>query len=130
MENAKRNTTIETGRAKEEAAFRYLEKSGMKILQKNFRCRQGEIDLVGIHEGCLVFVEVKYRRNIKSGLPEEAVGETKQNKICRTSDFYRIMHPELARWQVRYDVLAFCGEEIRWHKNAFPYRTFRQSNSW
>lgn len=130
MEKTKRNTTVETGRAKEEAALKYLQKSGMKILEKNFRSRQGEVDLIGIHQGCLVFVEVKYRRSAKSGLPEEAVGEAKQKKICRTSDYYRMRHPYLARWQVRYDVLAFCGEEIRWHKNAFPYRESHMGSSW
>ena len=51
------------GTEKEEKAIEFLEKSGMHILEKNFRCRQGEIDIIGIHKGYLTFVEVKYRKN-------------------------------------------------------------------
>lgn len=122
MEELQKKSTAETGRHYEETAYQYLEKAGMKMLQKNFRCRQGEIDLIGLHKGCLVFVEVKFRGSTKSGMPEEAVGEAKQKKICRASDYFRMKHPQLSRMQVRYDVLALCREEIRWHQNAFPYR--------
>jgi putative endonuclease len=110
------------GRAFEEKASAFLEEQGVRILERNFRCRQGEIDLVGIHEGCLVFVEVKYRRNERSGMPEEAVGAGKQMKICRVSDYFRIRNKNYQDMQVRYDVVAIGGEEIRWYKNAFFYR--------
>ncbi|MBQ8596698.1 MAG: YraN family protein [Lachnospiraceae bacterium] len=130
MEELQKRNTVATGRQYEEAAYKYLEKAGMKMLEKNFRSRQGEVDLIGIHQGCLVFVEVKYRRSNKSGMPEEAVGEAKQKKICQTSDYYRMKHPELAGMQIRYDVLALSGEEVRWHQNAFPYRTGRRGISW
>lgn len=112
---------VSVGRAFEEKASAFLEEQGVRILERNFRCRQGEIDLVGIHEGCLVFVEVKYRRNERSGMPEEAVGARKQMKICRVSDYFRIRHPQYGAMQVRYDVVAVCAEETRWHKNAFFY---------
>ena len=110
------------GRAYEEKASVFLEKNGFRILEKNFRCRQGEIDLIGIHEGCLVFVEVKYRKNRRSGMPEEAVGAAKQMKICRVSDYFRIKRRNYGGMQIRYDVIAITDEEIRWHKNAFPYQ--------
>ena len=51
----------EVGTVWERKAAEYLEAHGMKIRERNFRCRQGEIDLIGSHEGYLVFVEVKYR---------------------------------------------------------------------
>ena len=113
---------VSVGRAFEEKASAFLEEQGVRILERNFRCRQGEIDLVGIHEGCLVFVEVKYRRNERSGMPEEAVGAGKQMKICRVSDYFRIRNKNYQDMQVRYDVVAIGGEEIRWYKNAFFYR--------
>ena len=113
---------VNVGRAFEEKASAFLEEQGVRILERNFRCRQGEIDLVGIHEGCLVFVEVKYRRNERSGMPEEAVGAGKQMKICRVSDYFRIRNKNYQDMQVRYDVVAIGGEEIRWYKNAFFYR--------
>lgn len=130
METLKKKSTVETGRKYEDIAYQYLQKAGMKLLQKNFRCRQGEIDIIGLHKGCLVFVEVKYRSSIRSGLPEEAVGALKQEKICRASDYFRIKSPRFLGMQVRYDVLALCGEEVRWHQNAFPYRPGRQGISW
>ena len=113
---------VSVGRAFEEKASAFLEEQGVRILERNFRCRQGEIDLVGIHEGCLVFVEVKYRRNERSGMPEEAVGAGKQMKICRVSDYFSIRNKKYQDMQVRYDVVAIGGEEIRWYKNAFFYR--------
>ncbi len=118
------------GKTYEEQAAEYLGKYGFVCVEKNFRCRQGEIDLVGVHEGCLVFVEVKYRKNKRSGLPEEAVGESKQTKICLVSDYYRILHKETAQMQVRYDVVAVYGNEISWYKNAFFYRRKYERQSW
>ena len=112
----------EAGSRYETYAAAYLKEKGYQIVERNFRCRQGEIDLVGIHEGCLVFVEVKYRRNERSGMPEEAVGAGKQMKICRVSDYFRIRNKNYQDMQVRYDVVAIGGEEIRWYKNAFFYR--------
>lgn len=112
---------VSVGKAYEEKASAFLKKNGFQILERNFRCRQGEVDLIGIHENCLVFVEVKYRKNRKSGMPEEAVGAAKQMKICRISDYFRIKHLNYAGMQVRYDVVALTGETVRWYRNAFPY---------
>lgn len=121
----------ETGHRYEEKAAAYLEQKGFLLIQKNFRCRQGEIDLIGLHEGCLVFVEVKYRKNSAAGAPEEAVGRAKQMKICRTSDYYRVLHPRERAMQVRYDVVAICGESVTWHRNAFFYCRKREHGmSW
>lgn len=119
-----------TGKRYEEQAAKYMQKHGFVLLEQNFRCRQGEIDIIGIHEGCLVFVEVKYRNNSKAGLPEEAVGKAKQLKICMVSDYYRISHKEEANRQVRYDVVAICDEKITWHQNAFPYSGKNGRLSW
>lgn len=118
------------GKEHEEQAARYLEKYGFVCLEQNFRCRQGEIDLIGMHEGCLVFVEVKYRKNKKAGMPEEAVGEGKQAKICLVSDYYRILHRETFQMQVRYDVVAVYGKELLWYKNAFCYKRKYERQSW
>ena len=119
-----------TGTKREKQAAEYLTSQGMRILETNFRSRQGEVDLIGIHENCLVFVEVKYRKNTRSGLPEEAVSLPKQQKICLVSDYYRLQHPKEGTRQVRYDVVAFCGDEIVWHKNAFPYTRKGRQLSW
>lgn len=111
----------EVGSDKEAIAAVYLEKNGMRILCKNFRNRKGEIDIIGMHEGYLVFVEVKYRTNTTKGSPEAAVGVPKQRVICRVADYYRCVHAIRQSVPVRYDVVAIQGEEIRWHKNAFSH---------
>lgn len=111
----------QTGAAAEDCAAKYLCGQGMRIVQRNYRCRQGEIDIIGYHEGYLVFVEVKYRSTAGRGCAEEAVGAAKQRQICRVADVYRYVHRVSSSVPVRYDVLAIQGEVIRWYQNAFPH---------
>lgn len=111
----------QTGADAELCAAQYLSGRGMRITEHNFRCRQGEIDLIGYHNGYLVFVEVKYRATSGKGSPEDAVGTAKQRQICRVADYYRFVHKIRDSVSVRYDVLAIQGEDIRWHQNAFPH---------
>lgn len=110
-----------TGNEKEQLACDYLRERGMEILERNFRTARGEIDIVGYHEGYLVFVEVKYRKTRTKGWAAEAVDYRKQYRICRTGDYYRYRHHVSERQSVRYDVLAIQGTEICWIKNAFPH---------
>lgn len=111
------------GKEYEKKACAYLEEKGFRIMEKNFRCRQGEIDIIGSHEGYLVFVEVKYRATEYSGGAAEAVTSAKQKRICRTADYYRYKHGIGEDRAVRYDVVAIqgMGEDLRiaWVKNAF-----------
>ena len=113
--------TREVGRNKEELAASYLEKQGIIIQDRSYRCRSGEIDLIGRDQEYLVFIEVKYRRSADMGHPEEAVGLAKQRQICRVADYYRCAKHIPLRTAVRYDVVAIEGEQIRWVKNAFPH---------
>ena len=109
------------GADREMSAATYLRRQGLVILEQNFRCRQGEIDIVCRDGSYLVFVEVKYRRNEEKGSPQEAVGIVKQKKICRVADYYRLAHSVGNDMDVRYDVVAIQGERITWIKNAFPH---------
>ncbi len=113
--------TRKIGAQKEEQAAQYLVSQGMRILEHNFRSGQGEIDLIGRHDGYLVFVEVKYRKSASRGSALEAVDARKQRRICRTADVYRFLHHLGENTAVRYDVLAIQGEDIRWIQNAFPH---------
>lgn len=121
---------VDTGKNREKQAALFLEKQGFQVLQRNFRCRQGEVDIIGIHENCLVFVEVKYRSSSKAGMPEEAVGVQKQRKICQASDYFRLKHREYQTLQIRYDVVAMLSDRIRWYKNAFFYRADNNYIKW
>ncbi|GCE20466.1 YraN family protein [Dictyobacter kobayashii] len=113
------------GRTGERLAAERLEQVGYSILERNFRCRYGEIDLVAEHGSDLVFIEVKTRRGLTHGLPEEAVNRRKQQKIIQVGQYYLFVNnADLARsWRV--DVVAVqlstTGrlEEIRIYQHAF-----------
>lgn len=109
------------GAEKERLAAEYLSDRGMQITARNFYCRQGEIDIIGRHEGYLVFVEVKYRSTEKAGNALEAVGFYKQKRICRAADYYRYTHPKEGLLPVRYDVVALQGQQVYWVRNAFSH---------
>lgn len=111
----------EKGAAYEKKAGLFLEKKGLKILIYNFRTRYGEIDIIAKEGKTTVFVEVKYRRDVKQGLPGEAVDSRKQWKICRVADYYRMKHGLSDYMPVRFDAVLICGEQTEWIKNAFEY---------
>ena len=111
----------EKGAQKEEQVCAYLLSKGIKIAERNFRCRQGEIDIIGFDGEYLVFFEVKYRSSRGMGSAAEAVGFTKQRKICRVADYYRMIHRFGDDTPVRFDVIAIDGKNLRWIKNAFYY---------
>lgn len=110
----------QVGGAQETRAVLELEKLGYKILQKNFRCRIGEIDIIALHKGYLVFVEVKYRKSKKSGYAAEAVTWKKQQIISRVADYYIRTHCRKIP-SCRFDVAALDGEILTVYENAFEY---------
>lgn len=110
-----------TGTVAETRAATYLSEKGVRIVERNFRNRHGEIDMIGYHEGYLVFFEVKYRSSNRSGTPESAVGFYKQKQICQVAAFYRCVHKIPLNTPIRYDVVAMEKMEIRWYKNAFEH---------
>jgi len=73
-------------------ACEYLIRHGYKIIDKNYRTRRGEIDVVAKNENILVFVEVKTRTNAMFGSPEEAIDFNKQNKLAKTAEHYLSFH--------------------------------------
>lgn len=109
------------GNEQEELACRYLMKQGVRLMERNFRCRQGEIDIIGYEKEYLVFFEVKYRKDDAKGNASEAVGFGKQRKICRVSDYYRMIHGCPLDTPVRFDVIAIDGGRLEWIRNAFDY---------
>ena len=100
----------EIGTAYEKRAVLFLREQGYDILQTNFRCRQGEIDIVARDGRYLVFVEVKYRGDDTRGLPEEAVGGKKQKKIIQTARYYLYSRGLPEDTPCRFDVVAIHGK--------------------
>jgi putative endonuclease len=96
---------LSLGRWGEEQAVAFLRKSGLKILERNYRVPVGEIDIIAKSSDWLIFVEVKTRRSTAFGLPQEAVGLRKQRQIIRTAQCYMQNH-NLGKLQPRFDVLA------------------------
>ncbi len=90
-------------------------------MERNFRNRYGEIDLIGYDDKYLVFFEVKYRKDNRRGTPGEAVSKRKCHTICKVADYYRMKHGIGEDAYIRFDVIAICGEEIQWFRNAFDY---------
>lgn len=113
--------TRAVGTDKEETACQYLTQNGVRIKERNFRCRQGEIDAIGYEGEYLVFFEIKYRKGAAKGSAVEAVDYRKQKKICRVADYYRMMHECPDNLPIRFDVVAIDGNEITWIRNAFEY---------
>ena len=102
----------------EAIAAKYLEEQGMVILEQNYRCMQGESDLIGQEGDFLVFVEVKYRVDGRNGFPAEAVTLQKQQHIRRTARYYLYSH-RCGEIPCRFDVVSILGKEICWIRDAF-----------
>lgn len=109
----------EIGTAYEKEAVLFLQNRGYEIIQCNFRCRQGEIDIVAKEGGYLVFVEVKYRYGTANGWPEEAVGRQKQRKILHTARYYLYQHQLPEDTPCRFDVVGICGRMFSLIQNAY-----------
>lgn len=113
----------QTGARYEELAAEYLENQGLFILEKNYRCRQGEIDLIARDDEYLVFVEVKYRRGEEKGISLEAVDGRKQKRICKAARYYLACSVGNMDISCRFDVVGIDGKEekVSWIKNAFDF---------
>ena len=108
------------GQQYEQLALCYLQQQGLSLVQQNFQCKAGEIDLVMREGATLVFVEVKYRASSAFGGALAAVTVAKQQKLLRSSRWYLQQH-RLHDHACRLDVLAIEGQppyRYQWIKNA------------
>ncbi len=110
----------EVGNTGEKIAKEYLIEQDFKILERNYRTRFGEIDLIAAKNERIVFVEVKSRNSLNYGYPSEAVNQKKKNKIISTAKHY-IMMNELRNMDFRFDVIEVYlkDENIHHIENAF-----------
>lgn len=114
MENKRK-----TGSFYERFAAEYLTRCGLRILERNFRTRYGEIDLIADDGGTLVFVEVKYKRTPSDGYALEMVHPGKQYQVTRIARQYLYSHHIPESRPVRFDCIGITGSEIRYIRNAF-----------
>lgn len=110
----------EIGSKYEKIAKEYLIKNNYKIIETNFRCKIGEIDIIANNENYLCFIEVKYRDidSLAKGL--YAVDKNKQKKIYNVAKYYMYINNINDNTACRFDVVSIDGDEITLIKNAFP----------
>lgn len=94
----------ELGKYGEEISKQYLLKLGYEIIETNFSCKQGEIDIIATDKNEIVFIEVKTRSNFKYGLPAEAVDINKQKHITKAAKYYVYIN-KLENEYIRFDII-------------------------
>lgn len=107
-----------TGDQAEALACRHLERAGLKLVTRNYRCPRGEIDLVMDDRGTRVFVEVRFRSSSRFGSPAESVDPHKQARLLAAARHYLLAHHEEPA--CRFDVVAITpGNAVEWLRDAF-----------
>lgn len=110
------------GKEWESEALARLEASGLELLDRNYRCRMGELDLVLRDGDSVVFAEVRFRRSSDFGSGAESVGPRKRGRLIAAAQHYLQRHPRLADRPCRFDVIAIgpgASPQVEWIRNAF-----------
>ena len=115
---------LESGQQAERLALEMLLAKGLALHTRNYRCPQGELDLVmQAPDGGLVVVEVRYRQDHSRGTAAETVGAEKRRKLILAAQHLLQARPELRRKALRFDVVAVSGAEgpdaVEWIQDAF-----------
>lgn len=109
---------MKPGARAEQLAAQFLQRQGLTLVQTNYHCRFGEIDLILRDKETLVFAEVRQRRNSDFGGSAASIDARKQQKLILTAQHYLSSQPRLP--PCRFDaVLLDAAENIEWVKNAF-----------
>lgn len=111
------------GERGEEAAAAFLERTGMTVIERNWRCPAGEVDIVALDGEVIVLVEVKTRRTVGKGTPEEAVTPAKRRRYAKLAAAY-VQSAGVADVELRFDVITLLvvAEDralLRHHRAAF-----------
>lgn len=117
----KENNKRKLGAKVEQLVREYLATHGFTIFEMNYRCKQGEVDIIAKDDIYYVFIEVKYRNNTRYGTPQEAVGYAKQKRISKAAQYYLYSHNLNDFTPVRFDVAAVLENKITYYKNAFDF---------
>jgi putative endonuclease len=118
-------TTTGTGRRGEDLAAQHLESQGLELLERNYRCRGGEIDLVMLEGTTLVLVEVRLRTSDEFGGAAASVGARKQRRFTLAARHLVTTRPEYRKLRVRFDVVALDAGtpagplRVNWIRDAF-----------
>ena len=112
----------------ETLALEYLEQQGLALVQRNYRCKLGEIDLIMRDKGTLIFVEVKLRKSDTFGSAAAMVTHAKQKKLLKAARHFMMCHPATAQYTIRFDVVGITQSKrtcpIDWIQHAFTGSVF------
>lgn len=111
-------STVETGAAAEVIAVEHLRSHGYAIVERNYRCNLGELDIVATEGDVMVFVEVRSRANVEHGGAIESVNRRKQSKVRSVAEVY-LQHRRPPHDEFRFDVVAIDGDEIDLYRDAW-----------
>lgn len=121
LSTANRNKHLQQGQQAEQLACEYLQQQGLTLVERNYYCRLGEIDLIMQHHKSLVFIEVRYRKNNLFGGAIGSITTKKQDKLQKTALHYLQQHK--TRQNSRFDVIAITGQgpqqTLEWLQNVF-----------
>lgn len=107
------------GERTEQQALEYLQAAGLYLIERNYRCRFGEIDLVMADNDVLVFVEVRFRRNRLFGGPAASVDSHKQRRLIATAEHFLQYHRDRRHQPARFDLIAVTEpNNLEWIQNA------------
>ncbi len=104
------------GSRAEEDALQFLLQEGLCLVERNYRCRFGEVDLIMLDCDMLVFVEVRKRKNMDFGGAAQSVSYAKQSRLIKTARHYLMKYRQAPA--CRFDVIAMEGDRCQWLKNA------------
>ncbi|NJM32051.1 MAG: YraN family protein [Limnobacter sp.] len=119
-ELAVKRAHLQAGRDAEQLAAQYLAEHGLSLLEKNFRARVGEIDLILLHQDTIVFVEVRFRSGQTHGSAAESVSAFKQRRINRCARLWWAKKGQLTRCNARFDVVTVEPQGVTgWIQSAW-----------
>lgn len=107
----------------ERRAAHFLKRQGLRLVQRNFSCKTGEIDLIMTDGDQLVVVEVRYRQSATFGSATDSIGRAKQARIIAATRYFLRKFPQYQHYALRFDTVGFDGgiraQHIRWERDAF-----------
>ena len=114
----------ELGKSGEDHAYDYLLKKGFDILERNWRHKKDEVDIIAVHRDCLVIVEVRYRTERAIVAAGQTIDNRKQQKLIRTAAMFLAWNDEYATLPLRFDVVGIDTDangksSINWIRDAF-----------
>ena len=108
------------GIAAEDRAAQFLVGAGLEVLQRNYRCKMGELDLIASHGNTLVIAEVRMRSSARFGGAAASITWNKRRRIVRTTRHLLARYPSLQKCAVRFDAVLVAGDgEVEWIKGSF-----------